>query len=288
MREVRARVRTASRTSFRPDHAMPTAPVHVDHTPYELAYAASISDPEGFWGAAAAALHWDRPWDRVLDDSAAPLYRWFTGGELNTCFNAIDRHVLNGRAEQAAVIYDSPVTKTVRTITYRELRDEVARFAGVLRSLGVERGDRVIIYMPMTPETLIGMYACARIGAVHSVVFGGFAPHELAVRIDDAQPKVVLTASCGIEVQRVVPYKPLLDEALALATHAPSHCVVLQRDVHRCVLTAPRDLDWQTVAASAEARGASLTGVTVMEIPVRMPETRTPADQRESSAGLLC
>jgi len=231
---------------------MPAAPAHVDHTPYELAYAASIADPEGFWGEAATALHWDRPWDRVLDDSAAPLYRWFTGGEMNTCFNAIDRHVLNGRAEQAAVIYDSPVTKTVRTITYRELRDEVARFAGVLRSLGVERGDRVIIYMPMTPETLIGMYACARIGAVHSVVFGGFAPHELAVRIDDAQPKVVLTASCGIEVQRVVPYKPLLDEALALATHAPSHCVVLQRDVHRCMLTAPRDLDWQTVAASAE------------------------------------
>ncbi|MBC7561841.1 MAG: propionyl-CoA synthetase [Gemmatimonadaceae bacterium] len=230
---------------------MPTTPALVDHTPYERAYAASIADPEGFWGTAAAALHWDKPWDRVLDDSAAPLYRWFTGGEMNTCFNAIDRHVLNGRAEQAAVIYDSPVTMTVRTITYRELRDEVARFAGVLRSLGVKRGDRVIIYMPMMPETLIGMYACARIGAVHSVVFGGFAPHELAVRIDDAQPTVVLTASCGIEVQRVVPYKPLLDQALSLATHVPAHCVVLQRDMHRCELTPGRDLDWQVVAATA-------------------------------------
>ena len=213
--------------------------------PYDQAYAASIGDPEQFWASAASALHWDRAWERVLDDSAAPLYRWFSGGELNTCYNAIDRHVLSGRADQAAVIYDSPVTHTKRTITYRELRDEVARFAGVLRSLGVERGDRVIIYMPMTPETLIGMYACARIGAVHSVVFGGFAPQELA------QPKVVLTASCGIEVQRIVPYKPLLDAALALAAHKPAHCVVLQRDVHRCELIAGRDLDWHGAAANA-------------------------------------
>jgi len=204
-----------------------------------------------FWAHAAKALHWDRPWDRVLDDRQAPLYRWFAGGELNTCYNAIDRHVLNGRAEQAAVIYDSPVTNTKLTISYRELLGEVARFAGVLRSLGVQRGDRVIIYMPMMPETLIGMYACARIGAVHSVVFGGFAPNELAVRIDDAQPTVVLTASCGIEVQRVVPYKPLLDQALALAVHQPAHCVVLQRDVLRCDLTAPRDVDWRELAATA-------------------------------------
>jgi propionyl-CoA synthetase len=220
-------------------------------TSYDAAYAAWSADPQGFWAHAAESLHWDTPWDRVLDDTAAPLYRWFAGGELNTCYNAIDRHVLGGRAEQAAVIYDSPVTNTKRTITYRELRDEVARFAGVLRSLGVAKGDRVIIYMPMTPETLIGMYACARIGAVHSVVFGGFAPNELAVRIDDAQPKVVLTASCGIEVQRIVPYHPLLERALALATHQPAHCVVLQRDVHRCTLTEPRDLDWQVVASAA-------------------------------------
>lgn len=219
---------------------------------YDLAYQASVTDPEAFWAAAADGLHWDKRWDRVLDDSAAPLYRWFTGGQMNTCFNAIDRHVLGGRAEQPAVIYDSPVTNTKRIVSYRELQDEVARFAGVLRSLGVGKGDRVIIYMPMTVETLVGMYACARIGAVHSVVFGGFAPHELAVRIDDAQPKVVLTASCGIEVQRIVPYKPLLDEALALATHAPAHCVVLQRDVLRCTLTEGRDLDWRVVAKDAE------------------------------------
>jgi len=227
------------------------APDGSDQTSYELAYAASVHDPEGFWAAAASALHWDTPWERVLDDSAAPLSRWFTGGELNTCYNAIDRHVLGGRAAQAAVIYDSPVTGVKRTISYRELRDEVARFAGLLRSLGVERGDRVILYMPMTPETLIGMYACARIGAVHSVVFGGFAPHELAVRIDDAQPKVVLTASCGVEVQRVVPYKPLLDEALRIAAHQPAHCVVLQRDTLRCELVPGRDLDWHDSARDA-------------------------------------
>jgi propionyl-CoA synthetase len=219
--------------------------------PYDLAYETAVGDPEGFWAAAAQAIDWDRPWDRVIDDTAAPLYRWFTGGALNTCYNAIDRHVHNGRADQAAVIYDSPVTNTKRTISYRELLDEVARFAGVLRSLGVEQGDRVIMYMPMTPETLIAMYACARIGAVHSVVFGGFAPHELAVRIDDAQPKVVLTASCGIEVQRVVPYKPLLDAALSLATHQPAHCVVLQRDIHRCDLVAGRDHDWAAASAAA-------------------------------------
>jgi propionyl-CoA synthetase len=220
---------------------------------YLEAYASSLADKEAFWATAAEALHWDRKWDRVLDDSAAPLYRWFSGGQLNTCFNAIDRHVRDGRADQVAVIWDSPVTTQQRRITYRELRDEVARFAGVLRSLGVQKGDRVVIYMPMVPETLIGMYACARIGAVHSVVFGGFAPQELAVRIDDAQPTVVLTASCGIEVQRIVPYKPLLDEALALATHQPAACVVLQRDVHRCALTPGRDLDWREVEAVATA-----------------------------------
>jgi propionyl-CoA synthetase len=218
---------------------------------YDLAYDRAVRDPEGFWADAAQAIAWDRPWDRVIDDTAAPLYRWFAGGELNTCYNAIDRHVLNGRADQAAVIYDSPVTRTKRTISYRDLLDAVARFAGVLRSLGVTQGDRVIIYMPMMPETLIAMYACARIGAVHSVVFGGFAPQELAVRIDDAQPSVVLTASCGIEVQRIVPYKPLLDAALALATHQPAHCVVLQRDVHRCELVEGRDHDWTDAVSRA-------------------------------------
>jgi propionyl-CoA synthetase len=218
---------------------------------YDTAYADALADPNAFWGEAAAGLHWDTPFTRVLDDSAAPFYRWFTGGTLNTCYNAVDRHVTAGRGSQAAVIYDSPVTNTKRIISFAELQDEVARFAGVLRSLGVARGDRVIIYMPMTPETLVGMLACARIGAVHSVVFGGFAPHELAVRIDDARPTVILTASCGIEVQRIVPYKPLLDEALLQATHQPAHCVVLQREVHRCELTAGRDVDWHEVASAA-------------------------------------
>ncbi|HEY0930804.1 MAG TPA: propionyl-CoA synthetase [Gemmatimonas sp.] len=220
---------------------------------YDVAYQQALTDPSAFWAEAASALHWDRPWDRVLDDRAAPLYRWFEGGMLNTCFNAIDRHVIAGRGAQAAVIYDSPVTATKRVITYAELQDEVARCAGALRALGVERGDRVIIYMPMTPETLIGMYACARIGAVHSVVFGGFAPNELAVRIDDAEPKVILTASCGIEVQRIVPYKPLLDQALAIATHQPDHCIVLQREVHPCELTAGRDHDWHVTVGAADA-----------------------------------
>ncbi len=218
---------------------------------YDIDYAASIRDPERFWATVAESLVWDRQWDRVLDDSAAPMYRWFSGGQLNTCYNAIDRHVLNGRADQVAVICDSPVTRMKRRVTYRELRDEVAQFAGLLRALGVERGDRVVIYMPMVVETLIGMYACARIGAVHSVVFGGFAPHELAVRIDDAQPKVILTASCGVEVQRIVPYQPLVTEALRLATHQPSQCVVLQREIHRCELNPGRDLDWHAAAAKA-------------------------------------
>jgi propionyl-CoA synthetase len=224
-----------------------------DPAAYAQTYQDSISNPESFWGEAAADLHWDRRWDQVLDRSAAPLYRWFAGGELNTCYNAIDRHVLAGRGEQPAVIWDSPVTGAHRVISYRQLQDEVSRFAGVLRMLGVSRGDRVVIYMPMVPETLIGMYACARLGAVHSVVFGGFAPQELAVRIDDAQPVVVLTASCGIEVRRIVPYQPLLEEALALAAHKPRHCVVLQRDVHPCELTAPCDVDWRVATAHAEA-----------------------------------
>jgi propionyl-CoA synthetase len=221
-------------------------------TAYELAYQHALSDPEGFWAEAASALHWDRPWDRVLDDQHAPLYRWFSGGKLNTCYNAIDRHVEHGRGDQPAVIYDSPVTNGRRIISYAELQDEVARFAGVLTNLGVTKGDRVIIYMPMTPETLIGMYACARIGAVHSVVFGGFAPNELAVRIDDAQPKVVLTASCGIEVQRIVPYKPLLDQALELASHRPAHCVVLRRPMQTAELTPGRDHDWRSLVTMAE------------------------------------
>src|SRR5918911_3948636 len=172
---------------------------------YAEAFRRSIAEPEGFWGEAAEAIEWYREPSVILDRTNPPFYRWFAGGVLNTCFNAVDRHVRDGRADQPALIYDSPVTGSGRTLTYRQLLDEVARFAGVLRALGVTAGDRVVIYMPMVPEAVVAMLACARIGAVHSVVFGGFAANELAVRIDHAQPKVLVSASCGIEVQRCIP-----------------------------------------------------------------------------------
>jgi propionyl-CoA synthetase len=216
-------------------------------------YRRSLSDPDSFWGEVAGGIDWNRRWDRVLDDSRPPFYRWFAGGVLNTCFNALDRHVDGGRADQAAIIYDSPVTSTVETFTYRRLRDEVARFAGALAGLGVNRGDRVIIYMPMVPEAVVGMLACARLGAIHSVVFGGFASKELAIRIDDARPRVILTGSCGIEVDRVVPYQPLLDGALAMAAHQPEGVVVLQRPQHTSTLQPGRDHDWAELAAGSEA-----------------------------------
>ncbi len=181
----------------------------------------SLDDPQGFWGEAAEAVDWIKAPTVVLDDSNAPFVKWFPDGVLNTCYNALDRHVINGRGEQTALIYDSPVTGTQRKYTYAELLDFVARFGGVLRGLGVEQGDRVVIYMPMVPEAVIAMLACARIGAVHSVVFGGFAPKELATRIDDAKPKVIVAASCGIEPTRVVEYKPMLDAAIELAEHKP-------------------------------------------------------------------
>jgi propionyl-CoA synthetase len=212
----------------------------------------SLEEPEAFWADAAAAVDWDEPWQRVLDDSRAPLYRWFTGGRLNTCHNALDRHVDGGRAEQTALIYDSPVTDTVATFTYRELRDAVARFAGGLRNLGVEPGDRVIVYMPMVPEAVVAMLACARLGAVHSVVFGGFASHELASRIDDAQPKVIVAGSCGIEPGRLVAYKPLLDSAIDLAGWKPERCVILQRPMLEGDLDPARDVDWNDAVAAAE------------------------------------
>jgi propionyl-CoA synthetase len=218
---------------------------------YRQAHARSLADPAGFWGGAAAAIDWDRPFDRVLDDSNPPFYRWFPGGRLNTCHNAVDRHVAAGRGEQLALIYDSPVTGTLRRFTYRELRDEIARVAGGLRSLGVEQGDRVIVYMPMIPEAVVSMLACARIGAIHSVVFGGFAANELATRVDDAKPRVILSASCGLEAARVIPYKPLLDRALELAAHRPEHCVIRQRPQAEATLVAGRDLDWDEVMAAA-------------------------------------
>jgi propionyl-CoA synthetase len=218
---------------------------------FQQAYDESMRSPEAFWARAARSIHWHKPFDTVLDDSRAPFFRWFAGGELNTCYNAIDRHVEGGRADQLAVIYDSPVTATKRTLTYRQLRDEVARFAGALASLGVGKGDRVVLYMPMVPETLVAMHACARIGAVHSVVFGGFAAHELAVRIEDATPKVVVSASCGIEVNRIVEYKPLLDRAIELSSHKPLHCVTLQREQHRSAPVPGRDHDWHELMARA-------------------------------------
>lgn len=224
---------------------------------YEEVYRSSIQDPERFWSRAAAEISWSRPFTNVLQND-----RWFADGTLNTCYNCIDRHVENGRADQAALIYDSPVTGVKQTLTYRELRDRVARFAGALRSLGVEKGDRVLIYMPMTPEALISMYACARLGAVHSVVFGGFASQELAVRLDDARPKVVVTASCGIEIQRIVDYKPLLDKAIELSTHKPSRCIVLQRPQHTCQLVEGRDLEWQEALGRAEPAECVEVGAT--------------------------
>ena len=212
---------------------------------------ASVADPEGFWAEAARAVDWDHPVGDRVAERRTGTWRWFPDGRLNTCFNALDCHVDGGRGDQPALVHDSPVTGTVRTLTYAELRHEVARFAGVLHGLGVRPGDRVVIYMPMIPEAVVAMLACARLGAVHSVVFGGFAPHELAVRIDHARPDVVVSASCGIEGSRVVEYKPLLDRALEQASHKPSHCVIVQRSQVEAPLVAGRDLVWADVVAGA-------------------------------------
>jgi propionyl-CoA synthetase len=220
--------------------------------PYDEAYAKSINNPDGFWGKIAEDCHWYKKWGKILDDSNLPFYRWFTGGEINTCYNALDVHIADGRGHQAALIYDSPVTNTIKKYTYTELRDEVAKFAGVLAALDVRKGDRVVIYMPMIPAAVIAMLACARIGAVHSVVFGGFAARELAVRIDDAKPKVIVSASCGIEVTRTIPYKPLLDGAIAMASAKPQHCIIYQRPMQKADMIKGRDLDWNDLMADAK------------------------------------
>jgi len=219
---------------------------------YEALYRRSIADPDGFWGEVAAGIHWDKRWERVLDGRNEPFYRWFVGGRLNTCYNAVDRHIDAGRGDQPALIYDSPVTGTVRTYSFREFRDEIAKIAGALRGLGVQKGDRVIVYMPMVPEAVMTMLACARIGAIHSVVFGGFAARELATRIDDAQPKLIASASCGIEGKRVIEYKPLLDEAIGMARTKPQHCLILQRPQARATLQPGRDLDWEATVTAAQ------------------------------------
>jgi len=222
-------------------------------TNYPQIYAAWRADPEGYWAEQAEAIDWYKTWDRVLDDDNPPFYRWFPGGLVNTCHNAVDRHVDAGRGDQLALIHDSPITSSVAKLTYRDLRDRVARFAGALVSLGVAKGDRVIIYMPAVPEAVVAMLACARIGAVHSVVFGGFAAKELATRIDDCTPKVIVSASCGIETNRVVAYKPLLDEAVRLAAHEPTNVVVFQREQCVASMQAGRDLDWAELMAKASA-----------------------------------
>ncbi|MGB3489874.1 MAG: propionyl-CoA synthetase, partial [Xanthobacteraceae bacterium] len=229
-----------------------------DKSHYHEAYARSMRDPEGFWADAARAIDWIEPAKKVFDPNMGLYGRWFAGAVVNTCYNALDRHVANGRAEQLALIHDSPVTNSVTTYTYAQMLHEVKTFAAVMQDFGVAKGDRVIIYMPLVPEAMVAMLACARIGAVHSVVFGGFAAKELATRIDDAQPKLVISASCGIEPGRIVAYKPLLDDAIKLAAHKVPACIILQRPQQTCDLIAGRDHSWKelrdkAVAAKKEA-----------------------------------
>jgi len=219
---------------------------------YNNIYRRSIEDPEGFWSEAAESITWYKKWDTVLDDSNKPFYRWFAGGEMNTCYNAVDRHVENGRGDQVAIIHDSPVTGRIQKITYKELLDRVSKFAGVLKGLGVSKGDTVVIYMPMVPQAAVAMLACARLGAVHSVVFGGFAPHELAIRIDDAKPKVIVTASGAIEGKRIIEYKPMVNKAIELSTFKTDTCIVLQRRIVKAEMVKGRDYDWDEMMSRTE------------------------------------
>ncbi len=228
---------------------------------YAEQFHASISDPEGFWGQAASLVSWFRKPEQVLDSSRAPFHRWYPDATLNTCYNALDRHVIDGRGKQAALIYDSPVTGQQRTLTYEQLLEDVAAFAGALRQLGVGTGDRVVIYLPMVPQAVVAMLACARLGAVHSVVFGGFAPAELAQRLDDAKPKVVVSSSCGVEPTRVVEYKPMLDRAIDLAEHTPDAVVVVQRPQAVATMAEDRDVDWDVAMKSGRADPAECVEV---------------------------
>ncbi len=229
---------------------------------YHEVYAGWKSDPEGFWEEAAREIDWIKPADKIFDPQEGVYGRWFVGAQCNTCYNAVDRHVAT-RGDQAAIIYDSPVTGTKRAVSYAELQDEVATLAAVLQDMGVEKGDRVVIYMPMIPETTFAMLACARIGAIHSVVFGGFAAKELATRIDDAKPKAILSASCGIEGGRVIPYKPLLDEAISLSGAKPESCLVFQRPQLACSLVEGRDREWAGAVSDARAGGRKASCVPV-------------------------
>ncbi|MFZ5601832.1 MAG: AMP-binding protein, partial [Pseudomonadota bacterium] len=224
---------------------------HSVATGYQAEYQASISNPAAFWAEKARDIAWFKPPQTILSQDANGMDRWFADGELNTAYLALDHHVAEGRGEQCALIYDSPVTGAKKTYSYRALRDEVARFAGVLRAQGVGKGDRVVIYMPMIPEAVIAMLAVARLGAIHSVVFGGFAPHELALRIDDAEPRVIVSASCGIEFANVIAYKPLLDEAIVKARFKPARCIVVQRPQLAAVMQEGRDIDWASAMQTA-------------------------------------
>ena len=228
---------------------------------YQEIYQASLADPDAFWGGQAGLVDWFNRPTTTLDTSRPPFFRWYAGGTLNTCYNALDRHVIAGHGDRAALIYDSPVTSAKRTYTYAELLEEVASFAGALRSFGVEKGERVVIYMPMVPETVIAMLACARIGAVHSVVFGGFAAAELAVRIDDAKPVVVVSASCGVEHSRVIDYAPLLNRALDIAEHEPRVCIIKQREESLAPLVEGRDVTWSTAMAAGRLEPAGAVPV---------------------------
>ncbi len=221
-------------------------------TNFDAVFSRSVDKPEEFWAEAAKGIDWYKECDKVLDSSNPPFYRWFKGGKMNTCYNAIDRHVKNGRGDQVAIIYDSPVTNTIAKITYKELLEKVSLFAGGLQSLGLKKGDTTIIYMPMIPEAAIAMLACARLGAVHSVVFGGFAANELAIRIDHAEPKIIITASGAVEGKKVLAYKPLVDKAIELSAHKPEKCVLFQRDIVKAEMKAGFDVDWNKLVADSK------------------------------------
>ncbi len=220
---------------------------------YHEVHARSLADPEGFWAEAAREIDWIEPAKKIFDPAMGAYGRWFAGAVVNTCYNALDRHVANGRADQVALIHDSPLTNSISKFTYAEMLKEVQTLAAVMADFGVAKGDRVILYMPLVPEAVFAMLACARIGAVHSVVFGGFAAKELATRIEDAKPKLIFSASCGIEPGRIVQYKPLLDEAIRLSSVKPENCIILERPQQTCELTAGRDHDWATLRSAALA-----------------------------------
>src|SRR4029450_11321931 len=222
---------------------------------YHEVHARSLSDPEGFWAEAAREIDWIEPAKKIFDPGSGPYGRWFAGAVVNTCYNALDRHVAGGRADQVALIHDSPLTNSIWKFTYAERVKGVQTLAAVMTDFGVAKGDGVILYMPLVPEAVFAMLACARIGAVHSVVFGGFAAKELATRIEDAKPKLIFSASCGIEPGRIVQYKPLLDEAIRLSSVKPENCVILERPQHPCELTGGRDHDWAGVRRAAVAGG---------------------------------